>query len=81
MAKVTITKLDKTTAREIGKRHGVVVKRVRSEDGEVRTLSSLDAGSKSFRDDLTHVFGKNVAKARKENKRVTGVSDRVPTKS
>lgn len=81
MAKVVIGKLDNPTARKIGaKRASVGIKRIRDEDGELRTLSTIEAGSKTFGRDLTYVFGRNVAKARRENKRVTGSSDSVPAK-
>lgn len=81
MAKVVIAKLQNATARKIGAKTAAVrEKRVRSEDGEVHTLSTLDASSKTFGRDLTYVFGKNVARARRENKRVTGSADSVPPK-
>lgn len=79
MAKVVITKLERPTARAVGAKNAAVeTKRVRGETGEVQTLSTLDARSRSFSDDLTFVFGRNVARARRENKRLTGSADRVP---
>lgn len=39
------------------------------------TLLALDAHSSSFGQDLRYVFGRNVAKARRENKRLTGSAD------
>lgn len=55
-------------------------KRVRDAAGKILTLRTLDARSKTFGKDLTYVFRKNVAKARRENKQVTGTLDRVPAK-
>jgi hypothetical protein len=43
-------------------------------------LRTLNANSESFGSDFTYVFGRNVAKARRENKRVTGRTDVVPVK-
>jgi hypothetical protein len=47
-------------------------KRLRSSDGEIVRVLSLDANSATFADDLTEVFERNVAKARRENKRLLG---------
>jgi hypothetical protein len=41
---------------------------------------TLDANSKTFDLDLQYVFQRNVAKARRENRKVTGRSDRAPAK-
>jgi hypothetical protein len=54
--------------------------RVRTADGALKTVRTLDAGSATFDDDLLYVFNKNVAKARRENKRVLGSADGVPRK-
>lgn len=81
MTKVVIGKLRDATARKIGAKHASVgSKRVRDEDGALHTLSTIDAGSKTIDRDLTYVFGRNVAKARRENKRVTGSADISPAK-
>ena len=81
MAKVVITKLKGKTASELtGKRNSVGQKKVRSPEGDLKTLRTLDAGSGTFDADLTYVFGLNVAKARRENKRVAGVADVAPAK-
>lgn len=53
----------------------VAEKRVRDNDGQVRTVWSLDVSSPTFGAELHYVFRKNVAKARRENKRVTGAAD------
>ena len=74
MAKVIIADLN-------GKPRGrtaagsVARKRVRDAEGQVKTLYTLDLGSPSFGADLQYVFGKNVAKARRDNKRVIGAAD------
>jgi hypothetical protein len=79
MAKVVYKnlKLDRTgkaAARAVGK------KRIGGLGGW-RTVHTLDAHSKSFDEDLQYVFSKNVAKARRENKRLTGSSDIAPRKA
>jgi len=56
----------------------VAEKRVRDTAGQVKRLRVLDIGSETFGDDLQYVFGKNVAKARRDNKRITGTSDVAP---
>jgi hypothetical protein len=58
----------------------VAEKRVLDADGRVKTLRTLDIASSTFGRDLEYVFGKNVAKARRENRRVTGASDGVVAK-
>ena len=81
MAKVVVKKLSGATAREIGaKKAAVKTKLVRNDDGRKVSLLTLDTGSQSFGSDLTYAFGKNVAKARRDNKRITGSLDRVPAK-
>lgn len=52
--------------------------RVRDTAGRVTTLRVLDIGSRTFGDDLRYVFGKNVAKARRDNKRIMCAHDVVP---
>jgi hypothetical protein len=58
----------------------VTEKRVRGPDGRLVKIFSIDADSPTFGDDLSYVFRKNVAKARRENKKLFGAPDRVPTK-
>jgi hypothetical protein len=50
-------------------------KRVRNSEGEIVRVLSLDANSATFIDDLTTVFQKNVAKARRENRQLLGSAD------
>jgi hypothetical protein len=58
----------------------VTQKRVRdAATGRHLTVRTIDGGSKTLGQDLSYVFGRNVAKARRENKAVTDVADRAPT--
>lgn len=61
--------------REAVKRANLKTKRIRDENGEIRTVYWLDAGSGHFDVHFSKAFRLSVAKARKENKRVTGSSD------
>lgn len=81
MAKVVVGKLTSTAGK--GKTDaGVAVteKRIHDAEGKPRIVRTVDAGSRSFGADLRYVFEKNVAKARRDNKRVTGVTDVAPAK-
>lgn len=80
MAKVIIKKVVGKRRKGATRPDSVGQKRVRSADGEFRTLRTIKTDSKTFGNDLTYVFGKNVAKARRENKRLTGSTDVVPFK-
>jgi len=55
-------------------------KRVRDTAGQSKTLRTLDVGSRTFGGDLRYVFDRNVAKARRDNKRVIGIADVVVAK-
>ena len=72
MAKIVVASL-KTKARRATS--CVSTKRIRDTEGQIKTLRTVDAGSQTFGDDLKFVFGKNVAKARRENKRTIGAND------
>jgi hypothetical protein len=79
MAKVVVAELN----RRIGakqKNGSVTEKRIRDQAGQAKTLRTLDAGSATFGEDLRYVFAKNVEKARRDNKRVTGATDIAPRK-
>lgn len=80
MAKVIIKKSTRARKKAASAPETIGQKRVRGSNGELRTLRTLNAGSKTFGRDFTYVFGKNVAKARRENKRVTGSADVTPNK-
>lgn len=77
MAKVVVASL-KSKPNSRRDTISVTEKRVRDTEGQVRMLRILDAGSLTFGKDLQYVFGKNVAKARRDNKRAIGASDVVP---
>ena len=53
-------------ARSVGK------ERVPGAKGKTKIVYKLDANSASFDEDFRYVFSKNVAKARKDNRRVAG---------
>lgn len=55
-------------------------KRITNDEGQVTIVRTLDANSSTFGTDFGKVFGKNVSKARRENKRLTGNMDGVPVK-
>ena len=55
-------------------------KRKLNADGKYVRVLCLDANSPTFTDDLLIVFRKNVAKARRENKRLFGSADGFRTK-
>jgi hypothetical protein len=59
---------------------GVGKKRVVTADGRRETIWTVDARSPTLGDDMLYVFQRNVAKARRENKRLTGKADFVPPK-
>ena len=59
---------------------GVGKKRVATADGGRETVWTVNAHSRTLDDDLLYVFRRNVAKARRENKRLLGVADVVPPK-
>ena len=50
----------------------VTRKRVKTPDGKTETIIVLDGDSPTFADDLTYAFRRNVARARRENKRLFG---------
>src|SRR5215210_5394867 len=59
------------TARHSGQ--GMVFeKRVYDQAGRLRTVLTVDTRSKTFGSDLQYAFEKNVAKARRENKKLVG---------
>jgi hypothetical protein len=76
MAKVVTASLKERSKRQASVRE----KRIRDNDGRVRKLMTLDAGSRTFGHDFGYVFGQNVVKARRENKRLTGLPDGVVRK-
>jgi hypothetical protein len=79
MAKLVFKTLRGDTAHKAKPTSTVREKRIRTESGS-KVVFTIDAASGTFDQDLTYVFGRNVARARRENKRVTGALDRVPAK-
>jgi hypothetical protein len=61
------------TSRAAAKR-SVVEKRVQGPDGRYVTVLKLDADSKTFTDQLSYVFERNVAKARRQNKQISAAA-------
>lgn len=59
----------------------VVEKLVVGADGKAFKIATIDANSASFSSDLHQVFARNVAKARRENKKKFGSPDRVADKA
>lgn len=53
-------------------------KRVRDEHGQTRVLKVIDAGSDDFEAAFGAAFTSSVARARRQNKRVTGRPDSAP---
>ena len=53
----------------------VILKQVYSAGEPPKTLFTVDVGSKTFGTDLQYVFEKNVARARRENKKKFGLAD------
>ncbi|MBA3668216.1 MAG: hypothetical protein H0W65_10935 [Sphingomonas sp.] len=79
--KIVQTRLKKTTAREItSKGASTRVKRSRDADGKLLSYHVIDLSSETIDRDLTYVFGRNVARARAENKKVIGSADGQPAK-
>ena len=72
MVDVVVANLKRTKARSGKKSSSVREKRMRSGEGKLVRVLSLDANSATFIEDLTTVFEKNVAKARRENKHLFG---------
>ncbi len=58
-------------------KHNVRTKRTRDGLGRPRTLQLVDANSATLGVDLLVVFRRNVARARRENRRLLGRSDAI----
>ena len=56
-------------------------KRVRNAGGSRETVVVLNGDSPDFADDLTHAFARNVARARREHKRLFGSASGAPAKA
>jgi hypothetical protein len=76
------TRLNASTKPGKGRKGPAVTeKRVYDADGNLQTVRAMDARSENFGGDLRYIFERNVAKARRDNKRVTGAADVAPAKS
>ena len=53
----------------------VIEQRVHGADGRLKTVYTVDSGSETFGTDLGYAFKKNVAQARRENKKRFGAAD------
>ena len=62
-------------------RSSVVSKSVHKPSGERTRILSVDANSPTFGNDLSIIFERNVAKARRANKKKFGSPDRVAQKA
>jgi hypothetical protein len=78
MPKVVVADIGKTMVPR--QTTSVRKKKVRGSNGRVREVMLLDLNSATFDDDLTYVFEKNVAKARRENKKLLGSADGIERK-
>jgi hypothetical protein len=77
MARIIVRKLNG----KLGPRHARVVSiSVHKPTGERVRILSVDANSPTFGNDLSIIFERNVAKARRANKKKFGSPDRVAQK-
>lgn len=74
MSKPVLSESPRDKERAI-KRATLERQRLVGEDGQIRTFYRLDASSGRFDVEFSKAFKLSVAKARKENKRVTGSPD------
>lgn len=58
----------------------VTAKRVVGPEGKRVTMYTVDAESRTFGEDIGYVFKRNVASARRKNKKLFGSADRAPAK-
>jgi hypothetical protein len=79
VAKVIVRKLGNKAAKR--GRSSLSEKRLFNSEGKLVKVLTIDSNSSSFSSDLHLVFQKNVAKARRENKKRFGSADRVRQKA
>jgi hypothetical protein len=79
MTRIIVRKLGKNGARHA--RSSVVSKSIHKPNGERTKILSVDANSPTFGNDLSIIFERNVAKARRANKKKFGSPDRVAQKA
>ncbi|HZO47824.1 MAG TPA: hypothetical protein VFB68_18135 [Xanthobacteraceae bacterium] len=80
MAKIVYKSLATSKSAKAAGARAVGKKRVAMPGGGWRTVRTLDVNSPNFDDAYLYVIRSNVAKARRENKRILGVADVVPRK-
>ena len=77
--KIVTTKLKKNTARQVtAKGASAKLKRTRGASGKRTNVYVIDLSSDTIDRDLTYAFGRNVARAREENKKIIGSDDGRP---
>jgi hypothetical protein len=81
MTKVVYTKLSGATARQITTKLSAVPNSRSAFSNRKRKTATINVNAGTFGDDLTIAFGKNVAAARRVNKKLFGTSDSVPAKA
>jgi hypothetical protein len=73
MTKVMVAKI---TRKKLGGRSSrPTTKHIRGANGKPVSIYAVDSNDDNFDSDLTYVFTRNVAKARRENKRLFGSAD------
>lgn len=80
MLNIVVKKLEQDTKAKGASKASVQVKRVRDSAGNLVNFRTVDASSETLSGDLTLVFGRNVDRARRENKKILGVRDVVPAR-
>ncbi len=78
MLNIVVKKLEQDTKAKGVSKASVRVKRLRDSAGKLVSFRTVDASSETLSGDLTLVFGRNVDRARRENKKILGVRDVVP---
>jgi hypothetical protein len=74
--KVITTKLKKKTARQItSKGASAKIKRTRDSNGKLVSRYVIDLSSETIDGDFTYAFGRNIARAREENRKLIGSAD------
>ena len=79
MTRVVIKKLSAKNG--VNGRSSVVSKSIHKPNGQRVRILSVDANSPTFGTDLSVIFERNVAKARRDNKKKFGSADRVSQKT
>ena len=74
MPKAVVATLSRTRARN-GRSVPAFEQRMRRPDGQIVRVVPIDPQSPTFDDDLTQIFQRNIAKARRENKKLFGSPD------